>query len=126
MQKGGPELQALEVKAEEGINVASDNLEQTLKSRLGEIKIDLLINNAGILEYNELHDPDLASIRRQFDVNAVGPLRVASALSENMCSPSKLAFITSRMGSIEDNTSGGRYGIERRSAHSTCLRSRFR
>jgi len=109
-RKASAALQGLDVRIEEEIDVVADNLEETLKSRLANVQIDLLINNAGILEYNEFDDLDLASIRRQFDVNAVGPLRVASALSANVSSPGKLAFITSRMGSIEDNTSGGRYG----------------
>ena len=43
-------------------------------------------------------------------MNALGPLRLVSALQANLSVGSKIALITSRMGSIEDNTSGGRYG----------------
>ena len=50
------------------------------------------------------------SIERQFQVNALGSLRLVSALQANLSVGSKIALITSRMGSIEDNTSGGRYG----------------
>ena len=52
----------------------------------------------------------LESMRRQFDVNALGPLRVSSALRALMVDGSKIAIITSRMGSLADNTSGGQYG----------------
>ena len=46
------------------------------------------------------------------DVNALGPLRVTHALlsADKIASPGKVAVITSRMGSIGDNTSGRRYG----------------
>jgi NAD(P)-dependent dehydrogenase (short-subunit alcohol dehydrogenase family) len=53
---------------------------------------------------------DFDSIRKQMEINAYAPLRVAEALLPNMTSGSKIAFITSRMGSIADNDSGGRYG----------------
>ncbi len=49
-------------------------------------------------------------MRRQFEVNSLGPLRVTAALRGNLGQGSKVAIVTSRMGSIEDNTSGGRYG----------------
>ena len=109
-RKASPALRDLGVRIEEAIDVVSEDLEVTLKNRLNNVAIDLLINNAGILEYNELDNLDLESIRRQFEVNAVGPLRVSSALYDHFASPAKLAFITSRMGSVADNTSGGRYG----------------
>lgn len=49
-------------------------------------------------------------MRRQFEVNTLGPLRVTMALRKNLRPGSKLVVITSRMGSVEDNTSGGLYG----------------
>ncbi|MDX5434571.1 MAG: SDR family NAD(P)-dependent oxidoreductase, partial [Halomonas sp.] len=42
--------------------------------------------------------------------NAYGPLRVTEALLDNLSAGSKIANVTSRMGSIADNDSGGRYG----------------
>ncbi|MEO1185360.1 MAG: SDR family NAD(P)-dependent oxidoreductase, partial [Cyanobacteria bacterium J06636_27] len=45
-----------------------------------------------------------------FEVNAVGPLRLTKALLNNLKSGSKIIMMTSRMGSIDDNTSGGSYG----------------
>jgi NAD(P)-dependent dehydrogenase (short-subunit alcohol dehydrogenase family) len=44
------------------------------------------------------------------NTNALGPLRIVESLLTKLQDASKLAFITSRMGSIADNTSGGRYG----------------
>ena len=73
-------------------------------------RIDLLINNAGILQHEQLGDIDYNTVTQQFLVNAQAPLLVTEALLRNLNEGSKIAFITSRMGSIADNTSGGYYG----------------
>lgn len=44
------------------------------------------------------------------EINAYAPLRVCETLLTHLKSGSKIANITSRMGSIADNDSGGRYG----------------
>jgi len=72
--------------------------------------LDRLVNNAGILERNTLDNFNSESIERQFRVNAVAPLRVTTALLPNLESGSRVFIITSRMGSVEDNSSGGSYG----------------
>ena len=46
----------------------------------------------------------------QFRVNTLGPLRITHALLDNLGKGSKVVIITSRMGSVADNTSGGYYG----------------
>ena len=95
----------------EGVDVATAGGVETLAKTLGDRKIDLLVNNAGILCWGDsLDSPQFEDISRQFEVNAVGPLRVTSALKKNLKKGAKAAFITSRMGSIADNTSGGNYG----------------
>jgi len=53
---------------------------------------------------------DFADLRRQFEINALGPLRVTEALLPCLGPGSKVAIITSRVGSLTDNTSGGLYG----------------
>jgi len=69
-----------------------------------------LINNAGLLQDEKLGEIDYDSIRDQFEINTLAPLMVTEALLPNMSEGSKVALITSRMGSIADNESGGRYG----------------
>lgn len=81
-----------------------------LAGRLPSASVDLLINNAGILEGMDLEGLDRDSIRRQFEVNALGPLRLTRALLPALGEGARVGLITSRMGSIEDNTSGGSYG----------------
>ena len=92
------------------IDIQSDEAVKCLTDVLADHPIDLLISNAGILEDEQLNALDIASIERQFQVNALGPLRLVSTLQANLSAGSKIALITSRMGSIGDNTSGGRYG----------------
>lgn len=103
-------LEALGVRVESGVDVASDRDVAALAGRIGDQRIDVLINNAGILSRQSLESLDWSEIRRQFEVNSLGPLRVTSALLDNLGDGSKIAIVTSRMGSIGDNTSGSSYG----------------
>ena len=72
--------------------------------------VDVLINNAGLFRNETLSEMDSDSIREQFEVNAIAPLMVSHNMLALMAEGSKIANITSRMGSVEDNTSGGYYG----------------
>ena len=93
----------------DGIDVTSDD-SMAEWSRLDGRTIDRLVNNAGILETTSLDDLDSAAMERQFRVNAIAPLRVTTALRGNLKNGSRVFIITSRMGSVDDNTSGGSYG----------------
>ena len=104
------ELKQLGVRVEEGVDITSDASVTDLRDRLGDIAIDILINNAGILKEESLEDLDFDRIREQFEVNALGTLRVTHALLPNLKAGSKIVLMTSRMGSIADNTSGSDYG----------------
>lgn len=109
-RSGSGELSGLGVTVEEGVDVTSEDSVAHLVRRLEGQPIDLLINNAGILSNENLLAMDFGAIRLQFEVNAMGPLRVSHALLPQMGPGSKIGIVSSRMGSIEDNTSGGRYG----------------
>lgn len=104
------ELKALGVQIEAGVDITDEASVADLTQRLQGKALDVLINNAGILHRVTLEDLDFDSIRQQFEVNAIGPLRVTKALLPNLADGSKVALMTSRMGSIADNTSGGSYG----------------
>lgn len=82
----------------------------SLAEQLIDGQLDILINNAGIFSNETLEDLNLSKIRHQFEVNAIIPLQIAHALLPLMGTGSKIANITSRMGSIADNHSGGYYG----------------
>ncbi len=104
------ELKHLDVSIETGVDITSDTDVARLVKRLDGKSLDVLINNAAIVERVSLELLDIDSLRRQFEVNAIGPLRLTHALLPNLKSGSKIIMMTSRMGSIEDNTSGGSYG----------------
>ena len=103
------ELVGLGVEVIEGLDMSSDDLSAASRG-LGDRTLDVLLNNAGVLERTELEALNLPAIRRQFEVNALGPLKITSALSGHLIEGSKVAHVTSRMGSVEDNTSGSHYG----------------
>ena len=109
-RKGSPELDALGVRVESQINLTERLAWSKIAERLAHDEIDLLIHNAGVLMADSLEEVDPGEVRAQFEVNAVAPLFLTRALASRLHPGSKVALITSRMGSMGDNTSGGYYG----------------
>ena len=109
-RQSSEELDALDVEIQSGIELTSEAsitaLVQNLEGRL----LDGVILNAGTLQSMDLNTLNAEGIRYQFEVNALAPLLLTEALIGQMPRGAKLALITSRMGSIDDNTSGGSYG----------------
>lgn len=106
-------LHATGARVEAGVDVTDDAALADLAARLGDIRIDVLVLNAGILgneAFGSLDASAFDSMRRQFEVNALGPLRVAQALQGRLAEGAKVGIVTSRMGSVADNGSGGYYG----------------
>lgn len=109
-REASAELTEVAARVIEGIDVTKDAGVDKLTDALAGERIDLLINNAGLLQDEKLGSIDFDSIRIQMEINAYAPLRVTEALVSQIPSGGKIANITSRMGSIADNDSGGRYG----------------
>lgn len=109
-RQSSAELAALPVRVIENIDVSKTSAITRLVAALGDNTIDLLINNAGVLAADQWGSIDYAKALQQFEVNALGPLRVTEALRGQLAKDAKVALITSRMGSIADNSSGGAYG----------------
>lgn len=104
-------LQASGATIVSGIDVGDGAAMPALKQAVGDRRVDILVNNAGILRRdNALGDIDYERMLEQYRVNTLGPLRVTEALRDNLGEGSKVAIVTSRVGSIEDNASGGNYG----------------
>ena len=82
-------------------------------SELKDIPLDMIINNAGIFQDEQMEetilDPELWL--DEIMINAVGPVVLSQKLKENIMSGNdkKIIFISSQMGSIDDNYSGGYY-----------------
>ncbi|WP_421131491.1 SDR family oxidoreductase [Alteromonas sp. A079] len=104
------ELNSTGVTVIKGVDVSKPECLADTLAPLSDVNIDLLINNAGVLGRETIDDWDPNTIDYQFRVNALGPLLVTQVLLPAMSSSSKIAMITSRMGSMEDNSSGGYYG----------------
>jgi len=109
-RSGGAELQGLGARIVSGIDVSVAESVAALQKDVGDQAIDVLINNAGILRGDSLAELNYDDMIDQYKVNTLGPLRVTEALLSNLSAGSKVAIVTSRVGSIEDNTSGGYYG----------------
>ena len=110
VRKPSAELEELSVNVIEGIDVSQGDDVARLASALSGKAIDVLINNAGIFENESLANMDFEAINAQLQINAVAPVRVTHALQTNLSNGSKVAMITSRMGSIADNGSGAYIG----------------
>ncbi len=93
-----------------GIDVGQGADMAKLKAAVGGRSIDVLLNNAGILRRDSLGEIDYEGMMEQYRVNTLGPLRVTETLLGNLREGSKVVIVTSRVGSIEDNASGGHYG----------------
>jgi len=109
-RQASAELRAVAAQVEEGVDVTSEEALAALAGRLADSALDLLVLNAGIMRADDFDSVNLASVRTQLEVNAVGPLAVVLALRKSLRRGTKIAAITSRMGSIADNSSGGYYG----------------
>jgi len=92
------------IKLIKNIEIGSDEVIEKLKSNneLPE-KLDLVICNAGMKDSSqELNNLcDTTSLLKEYDVNALGPLRVAKGLENRLAKGSKLAFIGSMLACIE-------------------------
>ena len=105
-----PALQVLGVRVESGIDIADPRAGAELCQRLAKDDIELLIHNAGIGGFESLETTTPEHALAQFQVNALAPLFLTRALLHRMQPRAKVALVSSRMGSISDNSSGGFYG----------------
>jgi NAD(P)-dependent dehydrogenase (short-subunit alcohol dehydrogenase family) len=106
------ELRQMGLQVEPNIDVTRSAPLRALAERLNAAgtKIDVLISNAGIFRVvDTLGDIDYEEMRAHFEINALGHLRVTEALMECLNENAKVGLITSRFGSLAENTSGRCY-----------------
>lgn len=110
-RKRSAELDAVGCRVIEGVDVATDAAAGLIDAALGEGEaIDVLLNNAGVLVPDRVGAVDFRALEEQLTVNAVGPLRLSMALLPRMKKGAKIAFVSSRAGSMGDGPGGGLYG----------------
>ncbi|MCC6710258.1 MAG: SDR family oxidoreductase [Gammaproteobacteria bacterium] len=105
----GASLSAEGLEVAPDVDVTSMASLDALAARLAGTHIDILISNAGAYFADSFEALDFAAMQRLYDINALGPLRVARALTPLMGEGGKLGILTSRVGSITDNAMGGMY-----------------
>jgi len=110
VRTASPALAELDVEVIEGVDVATNEGVGVLVEAIGKRNIFRLICNAGVLTRETLADLSMDRIRWQLEVNALGPLRTVGGLANQLSRGSQVGIVTSRMGSIADNTSGSMYG----------------
>jgi NAD(P)-dependent dehydrogenase (short-subunit alcohol dehydrogenase family) len=93
-----------------GIDVTSDAAMRELRRRVAGRRIDVLVHNAGLVVESPFGALDYASLQRMFAVNALGALRVTEALLPSLGPGGRIGLVTSRVGSLAENGSGGLYG----------------
>jgi NAD(P)-dependent dehydrogenase (short-subunit alcohol dehydrogenase family) len=80
-------------------------------SKLDGQAIDLLLNNSGIIgpQGQRIGKIDYDAWAKVLDVNTMGPMRVAEAFVDNVARSDRklIVTLTSGMGSLADNISGG-------------------
>ncbi|KAI5369224.1 putative short-chain dehydrogenase/reductase SDR, NAD(P)-binding domain superfamily [Septoria linicola] len=111
----GEKLQSLQCRLHR-LDVRSPESIAGLAAQLVNKPVDLLLNIAGIMAPGEGND-ELTTITKDtltriFETNTFGPLLLTQALLPNLLSASpgaKIGIVSSRVGSINDNSTGGNY-----------------
>lgn len=96
------------------MDVLSEDSVRAAAAEMKDISLDLLVNNAGIYgprDRETLGRIDYEAWRAVLDTNVLGPTRVAEAFADRMAGErgAVLATLSSRLGSISENSAGGRY-----------------
>ena len=99
------ELNAIDKVTVMPLDAAEDSSIETFAEQLGGRPVDLFINNAGIYGPSELDRDRWLDL---FNVNVVGPVKLATALRDNVAKSAdkKMVVISSQVGSIAENESG--------------------
>lgn len=95
------------------LDIADANQISSLKSTLGNTPLDILFNNAGIYGQNDAYfgNNDEAQWLDCFKINTIAPMKITEALVDNVANSELkiIATMSSKMGSMADNGSGGSY-----------------
>ena len=95
------------------LDLSSDDSINKLSEVLSDTPIDLFVNNAGIMGVRNLKLGEVSggSWEKVFRVNTIAPVLLVQNLLENIClgNERKMIFISSRVGSIQENTGGAMY-----------------
>ena len=95
------------------LNVANQDDIRALGNKLAGVRIDVLLNNAGIYasQGSRFGNVDKNTWLQAIEINTIAPLLMAQAFIDQVQSGRRkvIATVSSKVGSISDNTSGGGY-----------------
>jgi NAD(P)-dependent dehydrogenase (short-subunit alcohol dehydrogenase family) len=109
--KDAPELKKIKAEMHVLEVTAQDSIAHLAKA-LNGTPIDVLINNAGLHGDRRMFgETDVALWKRIFEVNTIAPVQILATLLDNVAAShhKKVVNITSKVGSIGDNPTGGSY-----------------
>jgi len=110
-RSASPELRETGAEVHENVDVTDDaSVERFATAVSAGGLVDVLVHVSGILKGDNLDTLDWDTLREQLEVNTLGPLRMARAFAPKMTEGSKIGILSSRVGSLADNTSGNNYG----------------
>ncbi len=124
-REASDELKELGVNIIEGIDVSNDKVIEQIKKKWTNKNIDILIHNAGILLSDTYDTSSSESMLKQFEINALGPFRIVKAFKKHLSEGSKVGFLSSRVGSVADNSSSNNYGYRMSKAALNMLGTNF-
>ncbi|KAK3046761.1 hypothetical protein LTR09_011786 [Extremus antarcticus] len=112
-REAGPPLQALQCRLHV-LDVSSPESISAFAAQLQDKPVDVLLNVAGVMaprEQDALETVNINVLEKIFAVNTYGPLLLTQALLPNLLatSGSRVGIVSSRVGSIGDNSTGGTY-----------------
>ncbi|MBX9633856.1 MAG: SDR family NAD(P)-dependent oxidoreductase, partial [Magnetospirillum sp.] len=91
-------------------DVSDPNSIQRLKTSLADVALDVVLNNAGVYGDNQSFGAvDVDGFMNVIRTNTLGPLKMAEAFAGQLAGRKIIASVSSLMGSIAENTSGGFY-----------------
>lgn len=120
-QHGGERWSETAARVVPNTDVTDDTSVKRMAAQLSHIPIDVLIHVAGVGSTDRWGHFDFDAMLQHYDLNALGPLRVISALSDQFAKGGRIGIVTSRMGSIGDNESGRMYSYRMSKAAANML-----
>lgn len=107
---GATTFESRDVDVRAPVDVTSDENVASLGRALSHRTIDTLMYVPGIVIDSPLGRFDFDAMRKEYEINAIGFLRVAQAILPMMAAGGRIGIITSRVASLSENQSGGLYG----------------
>jgi NAD(P)-dependent dehydrogenase (short-subunit alcohol dehydrogenase family) len=93
IEQAGGSAEAVAANLEDATSV--NRLIDEVKTRLAGRKLDVLVNNAGILDYWKLGDTDPTVLDRLFAVNVRAPYQITNALADSLAEGGRVVFLSS-------------------------------